>query len=192
MKPPPRTPVARRAAATTSFTPTPKRCSAAGWICTSIDFASRPKIATLATPGTASKRGRIVQVAAVRRSISEARFEVSPATSTMLVDDVSGVIVGGITPAGSWAATSFNRSPSNWRSRYTSLDASKVAVITDRLCTEVERSVSSPGMPLIAFSSGWVTSTSTWSGASPGASVRTCTCGGANSGKTSYFAPSSV
>ena len=49
-----------------------------------------------------------------------------------------------------------------------------------------------PATPPSAFSTGCVTSSSTCSGASPGASVSTTTWGGANSGKTSYLASTSV
>ena len=45
-----------------------------------------------------------------------------------------------------------------------------------------------PGTPLMVFSIGWVTRTSTCWGESPGASVWITTCGGENSGKTLYLA----
>jgi len=50
---------------------------------------------------------------------------------------------------------------------------------------EAERTLSTPGVPLTALSMGNVISASTSSGASPGDSVCTTTCGGANSGNTS-------
>jgi hypothetical protein len=69
-----------------------------------------------------------------------------------------------------------------------SLRRPKVAVITERPWIEFERMVARPGNPLSATSTACVTSTSTCSGLSPGASVCTVTVGGANSGKTSNFA----
>jgi len=61
-------------------------------------------------------------------------------------------------------------------------------VMTERPWIDTERSDSTPGTPLTAFSIGWVTSTSTCSAVRPGASAWMPTWGGANSGKTSYLA----
>ena len=49
-----------------------------------------------------------------------------------------------------------------------------------------ERTTATPVVPVIACSIGVVTRTSTCSGARPDASVWISTCGGANSGNTSY------
>ena len=57
--------------------------------------------------------------------------------------------------------------------------------MTDRPWIDCERTAAIPWTPLIASSIGLVTSTSTCSGESPGASVWIETCGGANSGNTS-------
>ena len=57
--------------------------------------------------------------------------------------------------------------------------------MTERPWIDCERTAAMPSTPLIASSIGLVTSTSTCSGESPGASVWIETCGGANSGKTS-------
>jgi hypothetical protein len=69
-----------------------------------------------------------------------------------------------------------------------SLPDAKTTVTTESPWIDVERSDCTPGTPLTAFSMGWVTRTSICSGVSPGASVWMPTWGGANSGKTSYFA----
>ena len=55
----------------------------------------------------------------------------------------------------------------------------------DRPIEECERIWAISGMPCSDTSSGWVTSNSMSRAEKPGASVWTCTCGGANSGKTS-------
>jgi hypothetical protein len=106
-------------------------------------------------------------------------------SSTVSGEDVSGVIAGAATPSGRRPASAASRSLTRWRTRSTSLPALNTAVITDRPWIEVERSVSKPGRPPTATSTGWVTSTSTCSESSPGASVWTVTVGGANSGNTS-------
>jgi len=59
--------------------------------------------------------------------------------------------------------------------------------MTDNPWIDCERTVAMPVTPLIASSIGFVTSASTCSGVSPGASVSIVTSGGANSGNTSYF-----
>ncbi len=53
---------------------------------------------------------------------------------------------------------------------------------------ESERTAVTPAAPLTARSTGRVTSCSTCSAASPGASVCTSAWAGTNSGKTSYLA----
>jgi hypothetical protein len=66
-----------------------------------------------------------------------------------------------------------------------SSSSASTAVMTDRPWMDCDRTAAMPSTPLIASSSGLVTSTSTCSGERPGASVWIETCGGANSGKTS-------
>jgi hypothetical protein len=56
----------------------------------------------------------------------------------------------------------------------------------------LDRSFSTPGVPLTAFSMGRVTRISTCSGVSPTASVYMLTWGGANFGKTSSLASPSA
>ena len=58
-------------------------------------------------------------------------------------------------------------------------------MIVERPTEDEERTVLTPGVPFTALSIGKVIRASTSSGESPGASVWTTTCGGANSGKTS-------
>src|SRR5690348_884783 len=69
-----------------------------------------------------------------------------------------------------------------------SVDGSKEMSITEMPCKELDVSRWIPGTPLTCVSIGVVTSISTCSGVSPGASVCMLIVGGANSGKTSYFA----
>ncbi len=83
-------------------------------------------------------------------------------------------------------------SASTWRARYTSASSGKTAVTTDSPWIDSERSASSPETPPSAASIGSVTSSSTCSGANPGASVWITTCGGAKSGSTSSFACAAV
>ncbi len=117
MKPAPVMAVALRAAASTSSIDRLKRNSWSGriWICS--ERMSLPNTATLATPGTASRRWRSVQSAMVRISISDRVCDVSPRTSTVLDEEVSGVMVGGGMLAGSSWAASASRSETTWRSR---------------------------------------------------------------------------
>src|SRR3972149_11032068 len=61
----------------------------------------------------------------------------------------------------------------------------KTIITVESPTEDDERTVSMPGVPFTALSIGKVISASTSSGESPGASVCTTTCGGANSGKTS-------
>ena len=58
----------------------------------------------------------MAQSTSVRTSISERAFEVSPTPSTVLADEVSGVMAG-CTPAGSWLASALSRSLTTWRLR---------------------------------------------------------------------------
>ncbi len=117
MNPAPSRTEAPRAAASTSCSASPCRTSFRGstWICHW--RTSPPKTFTSATPGTESRCGLRVVSTNVRMSISERVAEVRPMPSVVLVEEVSGVIVGVATPAGSWPASSASRSPTSWRSR---------------------------------------------------------------------------
>jgi hypothetical protein len=115
--PAPRTPVASRAAAATSATPMPYSRSRSGssWIWSS--RTSPPNTATFDTPGVARSRGRMTQSTKVRCSISVRVADVTPTTSTVLDDEVSGVSTGGSTAAGRRPLASARRSASAWRAR---------------------------------------------------------------------------
>jgi len=181
-KPAPRNPVEARAAARTS--------PIESWNAASLSATTRicncrtspPNTTALDTPGTPSSRGRSVQSANVRRSICERLSEVSPTASTRLAADVRGAITGVFTSWGISPDSSPSRSLTICRARNTSLCSSKTAVITESPCTDCERMDSRLATPLMAFSTGRVTSASTSSGESPGASVWITTCGGAKSG----------
>src|SRR6185503_1334975 len=73
-----------------------------------------------------------------------------------------------------------------------STPAASTAVTTDNPWIDCERTTAMPCTPLIASSNGLVTSSSTCSGESPGASVWMETCSRANSGKTSSRARARV
>ena len=104
-KPAPRTPVARRAAVTHVIE---RQVVADQLVGMDLDLDRAHVAAEHRDVGDArhgEQARRTVQSATVRNSISERVREVRPATSTRLVDDVSGVIIGGSTPCGScWVA----------------------------------------------------------------------------------------
>jgi hypothetical protein len=68
---------------------------------------------------------------------------------------------------------------------WTSTLSVNVMITTDSPGIDSERSVAKPAAPLTALSMRLVTSSSTCSGAKPGASVWMSTCEGTNSGNTS-------
>ena len=116
--PAPRTPVASRAAAATSATPSRRRRRRSGssWIWSW--RTSPPNTATLETPGVASSRGRTTQSTKVRCSISDRVSEVTPTTSTVLEDDVSGVSTGRLDRCGERGPPPRPAAPpSAWRAR---------------------------------------------------------------------------
>ena len=110
-------PVARRAAASTSVKPRWYLTSLSGltwiWNC----LTPSPKLVTLATPGTANRRGFTSQRAVVRTSIKERLAEVSPSTITVPVEEDRGVSTGGLASKGSLPGSDTNRSDTNWRAR---------------------------------------------------------------------------
>ena len=105
-----------------------------------------------------------------------------------MVEEVSGVILGGFTPSGSWLTTSPSRSLNIWRARNTSVPSLNTTVMMDNPWMDSERNDSWRPNPLMAVSTSRVTSTSTCSGARPGASVWMETWGGTKSGNTSNLA----
>ena len=132
---------------------------------------SPPKTLHLATPGTASRRGLSTQSANVRSSIGPRAVETRPIFKRSIVDEVSGVIFGVFTPTGSWPAVSPSLSASIWRARNTSVPSLKTTVMIDRPWIDSERTDSWLPRPLIAVSTGRVTSCSACSGERPGHSV---------------------
>ena len=72
-----------------------------------------PQIAMFATPGTLSRRGRIVQYEIIDMSICETASELSPIFITRLVADSGWSITGGAAHVGSlgtiWASRSATR-----------------------------------------------------------------------------------
>ena len=85
-------------ALTTASSVTPLSRSRSGststWYCRS----RWPQIATLATPGIAISRGRIVHFASIVRSICESVFDETPIFSSRLVDESGERITGGRPP----------------------------------------------------------------------------------------------
>src|ERR1700704_5688336 len=109
-----------------------------------------------------------------------------------MVEEVSGSSFGGFTPSGSLEVTCPNASATICRSRYGSTFSWNTTVNTDSPQMVPERTACTPLAPLIACSIGSVTSSSTCSATSPGASVCTAAWGGTNSGNTSYLARAST
>ncbi len=139
--------------------------------CTCTIFSCSPQIAILATPGTPSKRARMVQYASMDRSITEWSGEVMPIFITRLVDDSGGIINGGAAHLGKLGVAIATRSATNWRVNNSSTPASKIATTEDSCGTDFERKVVTPGTPAKAFSSGTVMSDSTSAGDRPSAMV---------------------
>ena len=131
------------------------------------------------------RRVRIVQRDSSLSSLCDSVFDVSPTFSTRLKDEYGDISTGGFTTAGSRFWARFSRSCTSCRALRISVPVSKIITTEDKPSTDLDRSVFRNGRPLSAFSSGTVTSASTSSVESPGASVCTSTSGGANSGNTS-------
>ena len=146
-----------------------------------------PQIATLATPGTAIRRGRIVQRASVVNSICDKRFEVTPIFSTRLSEESGDSITGGRgrRPADSRPATAqpflheLPRLPSG------RVAFSKIRTTDDRPSTDFDRMRLHAGDAVERALERHADEGFHFGVDSPGASVCTSTSGGANSGKTS-------
>src|SRR5882762_133360 len=121
----------------------------------------------------------------MERSIWDLSFVVTPIFITRLVDDTGGIMTGGAAQVGILCVAMATRSVTSCRAANSSAPRSKIAVTEDSCATELDRRISTPGTPLIAFSIGTVTCASTSAGDSPRQSVWTSTLAGANSGKTS-------
>jgi hypothetical protein len=140
MNPAPRTPLASRAAPSTSDRARLCATSRSGctWICHW--RTSPPKILQSATPDTASSRGRRVQLANVRSCIGVSWSLSRPILSRSMVDEVSGDIFGAATPAGSEPAVAPSFSASSWRASRTLVPSVKTTVMTDKPWMDSERS----------------------------------------------------
>ena len=142
-------------------------------------------MATLATPGIAINRGRIVHFARIVRSICESVLDDTPILSSRLVDDSGERITGCRAAVGSRAASTASRSCTTWRAAIRSVPSLRINTTDESPSTDFDRIVLRPIVPLSAFSSGTLIRLSTSSVERPGASVWTSIKGGANSGKTS-------
>ena len=171
-----------------SITSSRATCRAAirsGSTCTLMVWMRSFHIATLATPGTCSSRARTVQYAVMDICITVYRSDVIPILTAREVADSGAMITGGAAQVGRLAVTPDNRSCTSCRARNWSVPDLKISRIEDSWCTDRDRSWSRPGRPVIAFSSGTVTSSSTSEVDSPTAIVWISTRGGENSGNTS-------
>ena len=184
-KPPPPTSTASPAAARTSARVTPEARRRSGSTSTCSCRSRWPQTATLATPGTAIRRGRIVQRTSSDSFIWSSLVEMSPIFIARLVEDSGGISTGCRAASGRRACTCAIRSPTICRARMTSVPRSNRIWTDDRPSTDLERSVIRSGTPFTAVSIGTVTRLSTSSVERPGASVWISTMGGANSGNTS-------
>ena len=142
---------------------------------------------TCATPGMARRRGRNTKSAYSRVAIALI-FAVSTGMAISMISpmiELIGPMPACCTPSGSWSRTTARRSPTICRARYMSVPQSKLTQTKPRPTAETERTLSTPGRPLIAVSSGMVMSCSTSSGAMPPASTCSVTCGRSRLGNTS-------
>ena len=127
----------------------------------------------------------MVHLASSERSIWLSVREVTPIFITRLRLDSGERITGGLTTAGKRLAATDSRSATSCRATIRSDPSLKIKTTDESPSTDFDRRVFSPVVPLSEFSSGTLTSASTSSVDSPGASVWISTSGGANSGKTS-------
>ena len=156
-----------------------------GSTCTCNCLARSPQMETLATPGTPSRRGMIVQRASTDIWIGVSVFEVTPTISTRLVDESGCRICGGFETFGS-ACACVMRSATTCRAVKRSVPGSKMRKIRDMPGTDWERMSLRKAMPLSrSCSIGTVISCSTSADDNPSASVCTSTVTGAYSGRTS-------
>ena len=183
--PAPRIPVAVRVALTTSWTVSPWATKRSGNSCTCSWRTSPPNKLHLATPGTASKRGRRSHSANDLSSMGVRLVDNNPTFRRSMVAEVNGDIRGALMPNGSVPAISASRSEINCRARIRSVPSANTTVTMESPWIDSERRDSCAGSPASADSTGRVTMASTCSGARPGASVWMVAWGGTKSGKTS-------
>ena len=132
-----------------------------GSTCTCSCRARSPQIETLATPGTPSRRGMIVQRASTDIWIGDSVFELTPTISTRFVDESGCRICGGFETFGSaWACVM--RSATTCRAVKRSVPGSNTRKIRDMPGTDCERMSLRNAMPLSrSCSMGTVISCST-------------------------------
>src|SRR5437879_3687461 len=126
---------------------------------------------TLATPGTRSRRHRIVQYEIIDRSVKLMVLEVSPICMRRLVADKGGSINAMPAQVGSVCCATERRSCTTCRACRMSVPDLKMRTIDDSPAIDLERMVSRPGTLLRASSSWTVTRDSTADEAIPGTSV---------------------
>src|ERR1041384_5265515 len=103
-------------------------------------------MATLATPGTPSRRGRIVHRARTPMSVSDSLSDDRPIIIVRLVDDVGGSMVGGFDTLG-MAAGWLRRSWVIWRALSRLVPGSKTRWIDDSPGIDSESLVLSQATP---------------------------------------------
>src|SRR5438093_9855754 len=96
-------------------------------------------MATLATPGTPSKRALMVQYAIMDRSIRDTSFDDTPIFITRPVDETGGMITGGAAHVGNAVRTVTSRSWTSCRARTTSVPGLNRSSIDDRSGIDLER-----------------------------------------------------
>ena len=175
MKPPPASAVASAAAFSTSARVRPRVRSCSGFTSTCSCRSRWPQMATLATPGTAISRGRMLQRASVVISTCVRLSDDTPIFSTRLVDESGESITGGRATPGSVGATRASRSCTACRALLMSIPCGKYSTTDDKPSTDLERIFFTSGVPFRAFSSGTLTRASTSAVLRPGASVCTST-----------------
>src|SRR6266568_2720308 len=97
-----------------------------------------PHMATLATPGTDNKAGRIFQRASTDISMGDTFLEESPTIMTRFVADMGWRMAGGCEIFGR-AYARLRRSLTNCRARMMSVPGWKMRVIDESPETDVER-----------------------------------------------------
>ncbi len=128
----------QRALPLVSITCCSDTCAAASlagstWTCNC--RARSPQMETLATPGTPSRRGTIVQRASTDIWIGDSVFELTPTINTRLVDDSGWRICGGFETFGN-ACACVMRSATTCRAVNRSVPLSKIRKIRDRPGTD--------------------------------------------------------
>ena len=112
-----------------------------GSTCTCIICSRSPQSATLATPGTASSRARIVQYAVIDIWIREWSFDVIPICIARPVAETGASMTGGAAQVGRVALTAVIRSWTSCRACSRSTSGLKISSMADSWGTDLERSV---------------------------------------------------